>query len=242
MINDNDFKDDDKNNRPLRCCLCWWTPGTDVDFGCRDRRELLDQAYLLALGVQGRGGLVQQQDLGVTDDCPGDGNALFLASGQLWTLGAHIRVVFLRQKDRFKILLQVSEKHLYLKNEPVPGFGVICENNRKYPLWPVKSFASPGFSDQTCKWYIEKCLVNFSNNWSVLLLSFLCLWAIFQRILVERDTNCSLFLQETLAVRHWTTLVIYQIFAPKTISLICTHPPPHPLSVLIFGLICFLAP
>lgn len=54
-----------------------------MDFGCRDMKELLDQAYLLALGVQGRGGLVQQQDLGVTDDRPGDGNALFLATGEL---------------------------------------------------------------------------------------------------------------------------------------------------------------
>lgn len=61
-------------------------------------REPLDQAYLLALGVQGRGGLVQQQDLGITDDRPGNGNALFLAAGELWTLGTHIRVVFLRQQ------------------------------------------------------------------------------------------------------------------------------------------------
>lgn len=54
-----------------------------MDDGCRDMREPLDQAYLLALGVQGGGGLIQQQDLGVTDDCPGDGNALFLAAGEL---------------------------------------------------------------------------------------------------------------------------------------------------------------
>lgn len=61
-------------------------PGEDcelVDFGCRDMRERLNQAYPLALSVQGRGGLIQQQDLGVTDDRPGDGNALFLAAGEL---------------------------------------------------------------------------------------------------------------------------------------------------------------
>lgn len=57
--------------------------GTDVDFGFRNMRERLDQAYLLALGVQGGGGLVQQQDLGVTDDRSGDGDALFLATGEL---------------------------------------------------------------------------------------------------------------------------------------------------------------
>lgn len=57
--------------------------GTDANFGFRDMKEPLDQAYLLALGVQGRGGLIQQQDLGVTDDRPGDGNALFLAAGEL---------------------------------------------------------------------------------------------------------------------------------------------------------------
>lgn len=49
----------------------------------KDMKEPLDQAYLLTLGVQGRGGLIQQQDLGVTDDRPGNGNALFLAPGEL---------------------------------------------------------------------------------------------------------------------------------------------------------------
>lgn len=51
--------------------------------GAETRGEQLVQVYLLALGVQGRGGLVQQQDLGVTDDRPGDGNALLLATGKL---------------------------------------------------------------------------------------------------------------------------------------------------------------
>ena len=52
--------------------------------------------YLLALRVQGRGGLVQQQDLGVPDDRPGDGDALLLTAGQLGTLRAHVGVVLLR--------------------------------------------------------------------------------------------------------------------------------------------------
>lgn len=42
-----------------------------------------DEAYLLALGVQSRGGLIQEQDLGVADDRSGDGDALLLATGQL---------------------------------------------------------------------------------------------------------------------------------------------------------------
>lgn len=38
------------------------------------------EAYLLALGVQGGGSLIKEQDLRVTYDCPGDGNALLLAT------------------------------------------------------------------------------------------------------------------------------------------------------------------
>lgn len=53
--------------------------------------------HLLALRVQGGGGLVQQQDLGLPDDRPGDGDALLLAAGQLRALGAHVGVVFLRR-------------------------------------------------------------------------------------------------------------------------------------------------
>lgn len=63
----------------------------------RRRRSEFNEAYLLALRVQGGGGLVQEQDLGVTYDRPGDGDALLLAAGQLRTLGTDIGVVFLRQ-------------------------------------------------------------------------------------------------------------------------------------------------
>lgn len=99
--------------------------------GAETRGEELAQVYLLALGVQGRGGLVQQQDLGVTDDRPGNGNALLLAAGKLRTLGAHVGVVFLRQQqqERFQIPLAGSEKPSHLTNKPEPGFVVIGENN-----------------------------------------------------------------------------------------------------------------
>lgn len=54
-----------------------------------------ETVYLLALRVQGGGGLVQEQDLGVADDRPGDGDALLLTAGQLGALCAHVGVVFL---------------------------------------------------------------------------------------------------------------------------------------------------
>ena len=51
--------------------------------------------HLLALCVQGRGGLVQQQDLGVPHQCPGYGYALLLPSTQLSALCTHIGVIAL---------------------------------------------------------------------------------------------------------------------------------------------------
>ena len=47
----------------------------------------------LALRVQGRGRLVQQQDRGVPDDGPGDGDSLLLAAAELHPLLAALRVV-----------------------------------------------------------------------------------------------------------------------------------------------------
>ena len=47
---------------------------------------------LLTLCVQGRGGLVQEEDFGVPHQSTGDGNALFLTSRQLGTLTTHISV------------------------------------------------------------------------------------------------------------------------------------------------------
>lgn len=63
-----------------------------------------NEAYLLALGVQGRGRLVQEQDLGVTYDRSGDGDALLLSARQLRTLGADVCVVFLKREQRRFIL------------------------------------------------------------------------------------------------------------------------------------------
>lgn len=60
-------------------------------------RECLVRRHLFTLGVQGRGGFIQQQDLGVSHNRPGDGDALLLSSGQLGTLGAHLSLVFLHK-------------------------------------------------------------------------------------------------------------------------------------------------
>lgn len=68
------------------------------DMSCVDSEFI--GAYLLALGVQGRGGLVQEQDLGVAYDGPGDGDALLLTARQLGALGADVGVVFLRREHR----------------------------------------------------------------------------------------------------------------------------------------------
>lgn len=62
-----------------------------------------NEAYLLALGVQGGGGLVQEQDLGVAYDRPGDGDALLLSARKLRTLRADVGVVFLRQEGRRRL-------------------------------------------------------------------------------------------------------------------------------------------
>lgn len=42
---------------------------------------------LLALRVERAGGLVEEEDLGVSDQCAGDCNTLLLASGEEGTLG-----------------------------------------------------------------------------------------------------------------------------------------------------------
>ena len=51
--------------------------------------------YLLTLCVQGRGGLVQEKDPGVSHQSPGNGDALLLSSTQLSPLGSNISVVTL---------------------------------------------------------------------------------------------------------------------------------------------------
>ncbi len=52
--------------------------------------------YLFTLCIQGRGSFIQQQDLGVSDNGPGDGNALLLSSWQLRALSTNLRLVFLK--------------------------------------------------------------------------------------------------------------------------------------------------
>ena len=54
--------------------------------------------YLLALCVQGRGGLVQEEKFGVPYESSGDGDALLLTSGQLSSLTPYICTVALEMK------------------------------------------------------------------------------------------------------------------------------------------------
>ena len=46
--------------------------------------------YLLALCVQGRGGLVEEEEFGVPHQSTGDGNSLLLSPGQLGASATHI--------------------------------------------------------------------------------------------------------------------------------------------------------
>ena len=52
----------------------------------------------LALGVQGRGGFVEEQNLRVSNEGPRDGDALLLSAGQLSAAFADQGVVFLKFK------------------------------------------------------------------------------------------------------------------------------------------------
>lgn len=56
--------------------------------------------YLLALRVQCRGGLVQQQDFGVSDDGTGDGYTLLLPSRELRTLSSNLSLIFLKKNNQ----------------------------------------------------------------------------------------------------------------------------------------------
>lgn len=59
--------------------------------------SLLDQ--LFALQVQGRGGLVQQQDLGIPHQSPGNGNPLLLSPRELSAPGSHPGIIAIGQAD-----------------------------------------------------------------------------------------------------------------------------------------------
>ena len=51
---------------------------------------------LLTLRVQGRGGLIKEEDLGISDQCSSDGYPLLLSTTQLSALLSNIGVVALR--------------------------------------------------------------------------------------------------------------------------------------------------
>lgn len=80
--------------------------------------SFMNEAHLLALRVQGRSGLIEEEDLGVSDDGPGDGDALLLSAGQLGALGANVCVIFLRW-ERILLTLKKSQKcHSKSKSTP----------------------------------------------------------------------------------------------------------------------------
>ena len=54
--------------------------------------------HLLTLSVQSGGGLVKEEDLGVSDQCSSDGNALFLPTAELCALGPDVGIVTLSGK------------------------------------------------------------------------------------------------------------------------------------------------
>jgi hypothetical protein len=58
---------------------------------------------LLVLGVEGAGGLVQQQDRGLADQGPGDGQALSLAAGEAAGALAH-RLATVLKADRIVVM------------------------------------------------------------------------------------------------------------------------------------------
>jgi len=64
-----------------------------ADTRCIDAHST--SAHFLALGVEGGGSLVQQQQLGVAQDCSGDGDALLLTARQLGALVPGLRGVLL---------------------------------------------------------------------------------------------------------------------------------------------------
>ena len=57
-------------------------------------QSLLD--YLLTLCVQGRGGFIEEEDLGVTDQSTCNGDPLLLSSTQLGTLDSNVGIVALK--------------------------------------------------------------------------------------------------------------------------------------------------
>ena len=71
----------------------------------------------LAGGVEGRGGLVQQEDGGVPDEGPGDSDSLLLAPGQLGALVPHQGIQLLRQLLDEAPGVRLQASFLYLEQE-----------------------------------------------------------------------------------------------------------------------------
>ena len=75
----------------------------DDDCGAVVHKLLQGQLYLVfALGIQGTGRLIQQQDFRVIEYCPGQGDTLALSAGQSYALFAQVAGVAFRQlRDEF---------------------------------------------------------------------------------------------------------------------------------------------
>ena len=80
--------------------------------------------YLLALCVQGRGGLVQEEDFGVPHQSTGDGNALLLAPRQLGALAAHVGAVALQEEESVSLLASYRPSSTYLRQGVDEGVDV----------------------------------------------------------------------------------------------------------------------
>ena len=52
--------------------------------------------YLFTLAVQRGGGVVEDEDFGVSDQRPGDGHSLLLTAAQLGAFAAHVGVITLQ--------------------------------------------------------------------------------------------------------------------------------------------------
>ena len=68
--------------------------------------------HLLTLRVQGRGSLVEEEDLGVSDERSSDGYPLFLSSTQLCAFCPNISVVTLNNDRWQSSNFTVKKKHL----------------------------------------------------------------------------------------------------------------------------------
>lgn len=75
------------------------------DEGCSAFGELLQRLLdvLFGFGVQGRGGFVEEDDPRIFQDCTGDGNALFLASGETETAFADFGAVLVGEGHDFVV-------------------------------------------------------------------------------------------------------------------------------------------